>query len=236
MQELASIFVSVVTLANTFVPSLNLANKLNVDSVTSTAQVLSVTDSKEDSFSVQRKNRLNQVESQRQENVNQVRTLQEEKRKENAEKREELKERLELVKNERKEEIVIKVSENIQMINEKWVNQWNKALTRLTLILEKAENNTLLSENRENNEEINNAISQAQSNIALAQESVNKQSSRVYVIQIDDEKTLGQNVRTTINQFHNDIKNTKDDVSLAKTSVVSVIRLLKNLKEVENEN
>lgn len=128
----------------------------------------------------------------------------------------EFQEKVAQIRDERKQKVVGNLAERFSSINEKWTTHWNNVLTRLTEILAKIEarNDTL-------------DTSDATAAIAEAQDAVNTQAGMVYEFEIDDEENLGQNVKSAIEAFHADLRETQAVVKAARDAVHQVFRQLK---------
>lgn len=247
MQELATIFVTLVTFANTLAPAIGIQRVLAFNPLNPSQQVLSETDELNVSGisgevsdirgrKAQVKQRLEKARTERQQKIDLFRQRVQTTTTIKQQNREEFKEKLETIRDERKQEIVSKIDENLAKLNSKWVAQWNTALERLNQIVAKIETRAeaAASEGKDV-ARVQENISAAKTAINAAQDAVNTQSEKIYTITITTEQNLGQDVRTTINLFHNDIKNTKDAVDAAKRATVTALTSLKNAAE-ENEN
>ena len=179
--------------------------------------------------------RPNTVSTDRVQNVKQVQTRVEETREQM---REEFRQNLQRITDERKQTVVENIYERIAAQNEKWVNHWNNVLTRLTSILDKAESRVESSASTEADlSSFNLAMDNAREAIRVAQAAVDEQAGKTYQIEITDETTLGQVVRSTIADFRNDLRATMGSVQEAKEAVVEVMRHLKDLaSELESDN
>ena len=218
MQSLAQIFITLVTLANTLVPSANIAKVLDMSPLPSGTQaVLSEETDSEETDSKKQKSRLKQQE---------LLTKKQELAATRQEKKQEFKEKLVEVRSEKKREIVTKIDQNIEEMNQKWVDRWIVVLDRLEEILVKLEA-------RSQEEEVVAKIADARTKIATARVSVNTQAGKIYVIELTSQTGVGLDVKKTINQFHNDIKNTKELVMEARQAVVEVVKLVKGNKTNE---
>ncbi len=236
MQQLATLFVSLVTIVNTLSPKADLPKVLGIALKPSNAAFLSLTDEKESGESASVKSTEN-VEAARQKRLSQLKSLQEKVKESSSEgkvNREEYKRKLASIKNAKKQQIVTRIDENIIKLNQKWVDQWTKVLDRLALVLAKIETrSTALAAEGKDVTALTEAIEEAHTAIEDAQTKIAEQAVKTYVVSITDESSLGSNVKTTINTFHNDIKNTKESIQLAKKAVVKALTLLKGQSETK---
>lgn len=263
MQNLASLFVTIVTLVNSFFPQSNLVRILSlnplgnqksavlseIDEVKETASesndsaiTTEVNKTKPTKTEMQKKleikNSVKKVREERQKEIEKVRTKREKAISEQKEKREEFKEKLEEIRDQKKKKIVEKVDGNISTLNQKWINRWNETLTRLSEILIKIQTRTdEAAQNGKNVTNVNQAISDAEVSIAGAKTAVDAQSTKTYTISISTEDNLGQDVKATISSFHADIKSTRETIEAARRAVANVLSTLKGLTgETNDEN
>ncbi len=144
-------------------------------------------------------------------------------------KREEWREKLQSLKDERKQKMVENIDERIAKLNDKWVDHWNRTLKRLTAILDK------ISE-KADGEADNKAIANATKAIEEAQKAVNSQAGKTYEITIADDTPIGQSVRSTISNFHNDLKVVKEAVKKAKDATVEALRTVVGANDEERSD
>lgn len=231
MESLASLFVGLVTVAHTLVPGANVTKVLALNPLSPNQAVLSETDETSSNSSPRLKEIGEKIQKRLEEREQKIATFKErrqERSEDRQEKRAEFKEKLADIKDERKQEIVEKIDTNLITLNTKWVSKWNEVLTRLSSIIVKIETRTeTLKANGKDTTEIEDAIASAKSSIETAQAAVTAQEAKTYTITISDEDSLGQSVKTTINDFHNDIKNTRDTVNDARKAVMKILPLLK---------
>lgn len=149
-------------------------------------------------------------------------------------KREELKERLTEIKDTRKRLTIQRIDLNLFAVNEKWVNHWNRALTRLSELLVKIQTRTDKAEAAGYDvDNINLAIIDAQSAISDAQNAVNTQVGKTYVIEIEDEGSLGSSVSLVVHQMRDDLKDTREYIVSARDKVKEVLKLLKTIRNID---
>lgn len=244
METLATFFVGVVAFANSMAPQANLPKVLGVrvmgdDTLVSTNSSDTNDDELDFRSRDQIKNRLTQVRENKNNFLEEARERRKEKLEaakkareealENAkERREEFKKHLEELKDERKQKIVEHLDERLASLNQKWVNHFNRILTRLTEILAKIQGRTdELAGNGADVTEVNTAISAANSAIDTAQAAVDGQAGKTYVIEITDEESLGENVSEVIHQFREDIAGVREVVRDAREAVRSAYKALK---------
>lgn len=142
-------------------------------------------------------------------------------------KREEFSERLHLVRDEKKQESLVRINDNLSKINEKWVAHWNRVLVRLSEILVKIEARADAAGADKT------AINSAKTAIGRAQDAVNTQAGKTYVIEIVDEASLGETVSSAIAGLRNDMSVVKAAVMDARDAVANALRVLKG---VNNDN
>jgi DNA repair exonuclease SbcCD ATPase subunit len=182
---------------------------------------------------------LEEVRSQRREAIEEAREARREAWEETQEAREEFRNRLQEIKDARKRIIVERISNLISKINDKWISRWNGTLTRLSEILAKIESRAdKLAEEGKDVDDVYAAISEAEEAIATAQDAVNEQAGKTYIIEITDEETLGESVSSTIGEFHSDLQAVMEEVREAASAVRRAFGLLKEIvieSEIETE-
>jgi len=151
-------------------------------------------------------------------------------------KKTELKDRLKVIKDERKKEIVERVANNINQLNERSTNHLLNVLEHLDDILAKVRSRSeKAKQNGRNVSEVTPAIDAASSTIVLAQEAVRAQAAKVYNISVEDEATLRNVVGAARQQLENDIKAARGEVREARDRVHSAFEALRNaISQSEN--
>jgi len=240
METLASLFVTIVTVAGAVFPQVGADKLLEADkakalsgavlsqttentanTVNRPVKVAQVTNTedRQSEFMIQLRDRVNAT--------NEGDSVRAKREKETLE----FRKRLTRINDEKKQAIVEKISERLQTLNEKWVEQWNKVLLRLAEVLTKLEK--VVAEAKSEGKDVaavEEAIALARTKILTAQAAVATQSQKTYPITISTEENLGQDVRSAINLFHNDIKNVREVVAEAKEAVVSVYQALAKVR------
>lgn len=143
-------------------------------------------------------------------------------------KRESFREKLATIKDERKRAIVERIDNRISTINENRTNRFAEALEKLNLILDRIINktNSLESEGVDVTE-LNNSIVIAQSALNNAEDAVEGQAGKEYVIEIDTESTLGSVVSSTVRDIKNDLRIVHQAVVDARTSIRKTVGQLR---------
>lgn len=222
MEVLAGIFLSLVTTVNTLAPQANIPQVLGirVASESTTSALPS------DLLEMARIKRLEVLENQKRLRSEKIASIAANIK----ERKEEFKERLAGLKDERKQAKVDNVAKRLEFLNEKWVAEWNKMLTRLSEILAKIEDKTNeAAASGKDTASTTAAIALAKSAISEAQTAVDLQSTKTYVITLNEEDTLRSDVETTTKQFKIDIEATKTSIKEARQAVVAVFRTLKEV-------
>ena len=148
--------------------------------------------------------------------------------------RERFKDKVQELSDERKKKIIENIDENITKHNEKWVEHWNRVLSRLTEILAKLESKTdELAAKGKDVSEVVSAIGKAKDAVSAAQAAVTAQAGKSYVITIENEENLGENVSQTVQGFKADVKLVFEKVKDARQAVKEAFQKLKGLIEPE---
>ncbi len=145
--------------------------------------------------------------------------------------REEFKSRLAEIKDAKKRLTLQRIDLNLGKVNEKWVEHWNKTLTRLSELLVKLESRTASIEEAGGDVTgVRLAIVVAEEAIAEAQDAINTQAGATYIIEIEDDDNLGGAASAVIQQLREDLKEVTDVVRLAHEAVKEVLQELKGLE------
>jgi hypothetical protein len=143
---------------------------------------------------------------------------------------------LEEIKDERKHKIVENLDEHLAERNEKWVNHFNRVLSRLSQIIAKIKVKAgELAGQGIDVSAVNTQVSEAETAIAAAQEAVDAQALKTYSFEITDEDSLGEAVSETIGEFKDDIKAVWEKVRTARHEVVEAFVALKKAAGEEDE-
>ena len=142
--------------------------------------------------------------------------------------RERFRARLGEIQDERKQRVVMKISDDLVVRNLKWTRHLSSALTRLSDILTKLETraNRIKLEKNADISAVTTAIADARSMISSLQEKIDIQAEAEYVIELGSEETLGQKVGDKISELREDIGLLREDVMKIKVAVQDVYQLL----------
>lgn len=130
---------------------------------------------------------------------------------------------------ERKRAIVNNLANRFMNVKTKWSNHWENVLTRLEKILAKIETRAIELEY-----DIDTSV--AEEALTDAKTALSDLSSKEYLFEIDDEATLGENVRSSITVFKSDLTNTREAVFEAKRAVQAVFADLRSQQGNITEN
>lgn len=150
-----------------------------------------------------------------------VKTKQEELKVKIETKREKLKVRLERVKDERKKEVVERIDQQIDALNEKMIKHFSSVLEKLEDILvrisERADKAS--TERGVDVSLVRSAIDKANTAIASARLAVENQSEKTYTIKITTESALKVDVGKTRQMLGADLAKVRDAVKTAQSAV-----------------
>jgi len=142
---------------------------------------------------------------------------------------------IEKVANERLRNRLTEMTNRFVSINGKWTSHWTDVLNRLDTILTKIEaNSSELAASEVDTTLLDAAIDDAHAAIDAATQSVQDLASKEYIYNIDDEATVGENVREEISLFKTDMETVRADVTAARESVQEAFSQLRVLTS-ENE-
>lgn len=151
--------------------------------------------------------------------------------------RERLKDKLKIIKNEKKQNLVLNISDNIEKIN-------IKATDRLGSLLGKIENALLnikeradkANANGSNVDEVYTLITKAEVSIAEARASISTQIGKTYKIEITDESTLKSTIQTIRDVFHQNIKVVQEKVKIVHEAVKTTAQSLGAIINLDDES
>ncbi|MAF80125.1 hypothetical protein CL629_03545 [bacterium] len=153
----------------------------------------------------------------------------EEARKLIQEKRESLKEKLQIIKDERKRQVIEKVAEKFDAINDRITAKFSKAVDRLESIGRRIENRAAALE--ENGADVS-SVKEAVANIFAAAEearvAIGEQAGKVYAVSdiITDEETAKQDIGTLRQTLRDDLGGVKEKLTEVKEAVRSAAEAL----------
>src|SRR3989338_22191 len=156
-----------------------------------------------------------------------------EKRKEAKEKfqaeREAFQEKLKEIKETRKQNILERVDEKINSLNERHMTRLDNYLARMLTVLEKIEEKA--ADVTGDSSALDAAIIKAKDAIETAQAAVEEQAGKDYIVEFDDETELGTQVRSLFATFKSDVKEVHQLVKDAHKAVVDAAHALANLRK-----
>ena len=155
----------------------------------------------------------------------------------NAIRKAEFSERVEEITDEAKKAAVERINTALETINENKTTRWATALDKLSEILERIK--TKLEALEAEGSDISVAtelVTNAESAIASATTAVEAQAGKTYTLEIEDEKTLGQVVRSAIQQFKTDLRTTLAVVTGARDAVRQAARGLAQINAASNSS
>lgn len=161
--------------------------------------------------------RSGELKRERQEKRQEVRENLQERRKEL---QEEFKTRLQTIRDERKRAVVDRINTKIVNINKRRTDRMKETIRKLRNILE-----------RINQKAQNAKVVQAQAQLRSAEEAVNAQATKQYVIEIGSEQTLKATVGSVVSQLTSDLRATHKAVIEAKQQVQAAARELAKLRK-----
>ncbi len=136
----------------------------------------------------------------------------------------ELKAKLEAFKDQKKAEIVQRISDNLNKINANQTGQMDKHLQKMIDILNRLE--TRVNDASSSGKDVataSAAIASAREAISAAQSAVSTQSKNDYTIQVSTEATIKVSVKQMRDKFFKDIQATRKLVINAKQDVAKAI-------------
>lgn len=157
-------------------------------------------------------------------------------------KRETLKEKLQVIKDAAKKQILERVYNNLNKLNESLTTHYANLLNQIETVLGKIENRAKIAkENGKDVTSVETAIVAAKNAIAASRTSVDAQAKKVYEIQITTESALHSNAGAARKLLYADLAKVRQTVVAAhkavKDAAVQLAKIAKidELKSVENQ-
>lgn len=234
MQNLASLFVTLVIAANAFAPAAGLPDKLGVNVYAKTAVLGDESESESEDPSDDLQEKIKEAEEKRQEAADQLQERRQEALDNSLQEREQFQERLQEIQDQNKARVLKNLDQRLTSVISKWVNHWNNVLTRLTKILVKLQERAdkAAAEGLDTSG-VDAAIDDAYQTIADAQNALNDFASKDYTFDISDENNLGQDTKSFLTKFKDDMAETRD---LVKQSREEVHAAFQELRSVVSQN
>jgi hypothetical protein len=139
------------------------------------------------------------------------------------------------ITNEAKKNAVERINTALQTINEKKTNAWVNVLDRLSAILDRIK--TKLVDLETDGVDTSSAmalVTSAENALASAIVAVETQAGKTYILEIEDEQTLGQVVRPVVQQFKTDLRTTLSSIQSARDAVRQAARGLAQVNSSSN--
>ncbi len=159
---------------------------------------------------------------------------------ETKEKREEFRQKARERLSERKAEIADRLSERINEINNRMTDNYLRLLERLeTVLLDKIESRAMNFEQRFDLDisSVEKDIARAQNRIKQARNSVLSQKETIYTVKINEGKSVGQAIRSTMLKMRSDQQGLRqNELRPARESVINVFQVLQEVITSENIN
>lgn len=140
-------------------------------------------------------------------------------------KREEFVKKLQEIKDQKKQNLVQKISDKINEINQKKTTQMMEVLDKMGKILDRIESEATLGDfgTLGSLGSLENLIKNARSAIETAKTAVQAQQEKEYVVLITTEGNLRINVGQTVSMMENDVRTTRQKVIDARKAVFDAV-------------
>ena len=222
MDLVASACLIIAIVASTLLPSVSNSRVLGTKIVRDT--------SASDSLATTDIDNSDDVDSPRLDAMQLAQDAREATREERQEAREEFRQRLAEIKNAQKRERLEHVSQMLDQINERWAAHFDNVLLRLSEILAKIGTRAdKLEEDGQDVVSVRDGIADAEAAIDAAQDAVNTQAENYYVIDIVDEESLKDDVKSVRDELHTDLTAARDAVKTARQAVHDAFQALKDV-------
>jgi len=151
--------------------------------------------------------------------------------------RETLQNKLKNIKNERKQNSVLKISDNFEKINEKATERLNNLVDQIEKVLEKIINRVDKAEDEGRDvSEARLAVKKAQEAISSARSAIITQTAQIYTIEVVDEETLKEVTKTVRDEFYSNIKAVQDKIKTAHEAIRKTAKTLGSLQGLLEDN
>lgn len=145
-------------------------------------------------------------------------------------KREEVKANIQKMRDTRKKQVVDRVQERLNSVNERRTEHFLNVLDRLLTVLDKIASRTEKAKAEGKDvASIETAVASARTAISSAESAVNTQKARVYQIAVTDDASAKGEVDAAVKQMHADLQATQDTVAAAREAVHNVYQQIKAL-------
>lgn len=170
----------------------------------------------EENFELKKK----ELEQRREEFKQKMETDREQLKQEIEKKREELKNRLEKVKDQRKKDVVEKIDNSMDRLNEKMADHFSELITKIEKVLERVGERADRAEERGADvSSVRTATNEAILAIKAARTAIEVQAGKTYKMNITDEATLKLKVGEARQALHKDISIVREAVKSAHEAV-----------------
>jgi chromosome segregation ATPase len=150
-------------------------------------------------------------------------------------KREELKQNLQKIKDERKKEIVVRIADNINALNERMLKHFSDTLVHLESVLGKiASRADKAAANGRDITAVQTAINDANKAIAVSRAAIEAQAAKAYDITINTEDALKQDVGKARQLLHSDLVTVRETVFAAREAVKKAAQALYQISGIDN--
>lgn len=131
------------------------------------------------------------------------------------------------IRDAKKQEILAKIEDKLNKINERRTDHFLKVLARLREILAKIQSRSDRAEaNGKNVATVDTAIAAAQAAIDTAETAVNAQADKIYKLTVDDETTARNDVGAALKKLQEDLRGVWQIVQDARKAVFAALRAL----------
>lgn len=149
-------------------------------------------------------------------------------------KKDELKLELKKIKDERKKQVVEKIDTQLDSLNERWVDHFNRTLGQIEIVLGRITVNAdELSGKGKDATSVFAAIESAKSAIASSRLAVGTQAGKTYTIIVNQEGTLKQDVGATRKALRADLEGVQATVKVARDAAHQAAVALGQINKVD---
>ncbi len=184
-------------------------------------------------------NRMKEANALREQKQNEFKEKIENKREEVKNKiqaeREELKQNLQKIKDERKKEIVVRIADNINALNERILKHFSDVLAHLESVLGKiASRADKAAANGRDITAVQAAINDANKAITASRAAIEAQAAKTYEITVNAEDALKQDVGKARRLLHSDLVAVRETVFAAREAVKKAAQALYQISGIDS--
>ena len=122
------------------------------------------------------------------------------------------------------------INTRVYNTNLRWVERWNAVLEKLSGVLDMVEEELGGSGYGDDDREaVREKVESARDVLNDAQLAINEQAGKSYIVELDSELNLGEQVSGFVRSFKSDLKLVRDSVAEAREAVAEAVKALRSI-------